>query len=529
MYRDIPKFQPDEILVYLRKSRSDDPSLTVEEVLQKHESVLREWIEHNLNSPIPEENWFREVVSGETIAGRPEMQKVLKQIESPKRKAILTVEVQRLSRGDLEDCGRLMKLLRYTHTYVITPMKIYDLEDEYDRDGFERELKRGNDYLEYFKKIQKRGKQISVQEGNFTGGLAPYGYEKIKVTVGKKKCPTLAIVEEDAKVVRMIFDWYGNKGYGSERISQMLNDMGIRSPKGTTWKKSTISKMLENEAYIGKIRRGCQVSVHTVIDQEIIKGRRYNRDYEVYDGKHDAIIDEELFYRIKNKKSSLPKCKRTTKLNNPLASMSRCSCGTALDFKFHRGKFRYVCPAQVQCHNSSVLYTDVMDRLIEILKQCIEDFTVAMNNNDNLLYEQHQEQIALLETKFAEAEKKEISLWEKYSEDGMPKSVFDTLRARCEEEKKTLESALVKAYSEMPTKVDYQEKILAFHEAIETINDDAISANAKNKLLRNIIERIVITRPQAVRMPPAEALEKGIVTENGWYTPEFEMDVTLLI
>ena len=39
MYREYPTFLPDEILEYLRKSRSDDPTLTVEEVLAKHKSI----------------------------------------------------------------------------------------------------------------------------------------------------------------------------------------------------------------------------------------------------------------------------------------------------------------------------------------------------------------------------------------------------------------------------------------------------------------------------------------------------------
>jgi len=128
MYKEYEKFLSDEILVYLRKSQSDDPSLTVEEVLERHESIIRDWIDRNLDAPIPEENWYREVVSGETIAGRPEVQKILRRMESPKIKAVLCVEVQRISRGDLEDCGRIIKLFRFTHTKFITPYKTYDLE-----------------------------------------------------------------------------------------------------------------------------------------------------------------------------------------------------------------------------------------------------------------------------------------------------------------------------------------------------------------------------------------------------------------
>ena len=147
-YKEMPHFKPDEVLVYLRKSRSDDPSLTVEEVLQKHETILTDWIEKNLDAPIPEENYYREVVSGETISSRPEFKKLLKRMELPKVKAVLVVECARLGRPDLEEIGKLSKLFRYTVTTIITPQRMFDLHDEYDREQFEREMMRGNEYLE---------------------------------------------------------------------------------------------------------------------------------------------------------------------------------------------------------------------------------------------------------------------------------------------------------------------------------------------------------------------------------------------
>ena len=79
--------------MYLRKSRADDPLLSVEEVLSKHETRLDEWVDRNLTAPIPTGNRFKEVVSGESIADRPEFQKVLKLVESPSIKAVLVVEV----------------------------------------------------------------------------------------------------------------------------------------------------------------------------------------------------------------------------------------------------------------------------------------------------------------------------------------------------------------------------------------------------------------------------------------------------
>lgn len=76
-------FRPDQVLAYLRKSQSDDPLLTVEELLAKHETISDEWAQRTLGGVVPEENKFREVVSGETIKGRPEVQKVLRLMESP--------------------------------------------------------------------------------------------------------------------------------------------------------------------------------------------------------------------------------------------------------------------------------------------------------------------------------------------------------------------------------------------------------------------------------------------------------------
>lgn len=75
-----------------------------------------------LDSPVSDSNFYREVVSGETLDACPEIQKILKQIESPKFKAILIVDIQRLSRGDLEDAGRFLKLfsnISKTITYLI--------------------------------------------------------------------------------------------------------------------------------------------------------------------------------------------------------------------------------------------------------------------------------------------------------------------------------------------------------------------------------------------------------------------------
>lgn len=55
MYRELPKFSPEELLKYLRKSRSDDPTLSVEEVFQEYESIINEWQSKTLMHQYPKQ------------------------------------------------------------------------------------------------------------------------------------------------------------------------------------------------------------------------------------------------------------------------------------------------------------------------------------------------------------------------------------------------------------------------------------------------------------------------------------------
>ena len=308
-------FTPDEVIDYLRKSRSDDPTLTVEEVLAKHEAILDEWSEKNLGGIVPEENKYREVVSGETLKERPEINKVIKRIESPKIKAIQIVEPQRLTRGDLEDIGRIMKLLKHTNTLVITPNRIYNLHDDYDWDALERELKRGNEFLEYTKKILNRGRLLSVSQGNYIGNTPPYGYRKEFVMEGKKKCPILVPNKDEAEVVRMMFDLYVNEDMGCWNICKKFDEMGIKPPKGDHWSANAMTKMLENIHYIGKVKWNHRKTITIVEDGEFVQTRPVVKigEYLIYDGKHKAIVSEELFNAAQAKKGKNARLKPNTK------------------------------------------------------------------------------------------------------------------------------------------------------------------------------------------------------------------------
>ena len=538
-YIDFSQFSPDEFLVYLRKSRSDDPLLSVEEVLARHEAILDEWCVKNLGGKVPEANKYREVVSGETIADRPDMQTILKRIESPKIKGVITVEVQRLSRGDLEDAGKIIKLFRFTNTLAVTPQKAYDLKDEYDRDAFERELKRGNDYLEYIKKIMGRGKEVSViNDGNFIGSIAPYGYYKIWIKDGKKKCPTLAIKEDEANVVRMIFDMYVNKDMGTPNIAHALDALHIPPRKGEHWSQATIKDILSNVHYIGKVKWNWRKAVRIVEDSEVIKTRPRKGEYHISEGKHPAIISVELFNAAQDKKGKNPKNKKSAPIVNPLAGLMFCKCGRAMMMKKYtaNGKtyLSYACYDQVHCGTGSCRVDFVLNLVADSLRQNIAEFELLNKKDNGDSVKLHQAHIKILEQKLKDINARELSQWEAQANPDpsmrMPQAIFKQLNERLQKEKAEVEQALHEAYETIPPSVSYVERAQTFRDALNALLDPEKSAIDKNRLLKDCIERIEYYREKPVRLKKGEGVKKGEQFKEAggkWTNPDIELKVSL--
>jgi len=98
-----------------------------------------------------------------------------------------------------------------------------------------------------------------VQEGCFRGGTHPYGYRLEKqgrLNKGNHEVNEILIDEEEAQTVRMIFDLYVSKGYGSQRISTYLHENGICNRKGNNFTNTTIQHMLKNKSYLGILKSG---------------------------------------------------------------------------------------------------------------------------------------------------------------------------------------------------------------------------------------------------------------------------------
>jgi site-specific DNA recombinase len=500
--------------MYLRKSRAD---LEAEargegETLARHERILLE-LARKMNIHIPPEAIYKEIVSGETIASRPVMQQVLSEVEQGIWTGAFVMEVERLARGDTIDQGIVAQTFKYSGTKIITPMKIYDPNNEFDEEYFEfglfmsrREYKTTNRRLE-------RGRRDSVKEGKFPGNRAAYGY--IRKKLEKEKGFTLEPHPEQAPVVKLIFELYTKgeqledgsyKRLGVSLIARKLNDLKIPAAKGGDWVVSSIRGILSNPVYIGKVRWDYRPVVKKMVHGKIVKKRprAKKEDWILVNGLHEAIIDEETFSLAQKYLAENPSTPAPSQLGikNPLAGLIVCAdCGRKMVRRPYNNRTQpdtLMCP-YTSCNNVSSSLSSVEEKLLQALAIALDDYKVEITTNDE--DDRNGLEVDLLENSLEQLEK-EISVLEKQMnnlQDLLEQEVYSVetylKRANIIKEKTTiatknkrdLEKQLERIYSKKniaKIMIPKIEKVVNLYRGLEDPAD-------KNELLKEVLEKVV--------------------------------------
>ena len=208
-------------LMYLRKSRldTDYEEISVDETLSRHRQILERYC-HDKKLNIVEV--LEEVVSGESLAARPEMMRLLDLVSTGMYAGVVCMDIERLSRGSSMEAGYIMQIFQTNCCKIITPGKTYDLQNESDEQFTDMKFMFSRYELKTINKRLVRGRNQSASEGKFMGSMAPYGYRPYKLA--GQKGNSLRIEPEEARVVRMIYDMYGQQGMGYNAIAYALND-----------------------------------------------------------------------------------------------------------------------------------------------------------------------------------------------------------------------------------------------------------------------------------------------------------------
>jgi hypothetical protein len=486
----------DMYAMYLRKSRADMEleAMGEGETLAKHKAMLYKLAaKHDIH---PDQIViYQEIVSGESLQDRPEALRLIDDVYARKYKGVLVVEVERLARGNTKDQGEVADAFQLTDTKIITPVKVYDPNDEFDQEYFEFGLFMSRREYKTIRRRLEAGKLQTVLDGNYVLPQRIFGYN---IKKEGKNNRYLVINEKEEKYVHMMFDWYTEEGRSCGWIARQFTMMGIPTPyKRKEWEKATISDMLKNTHYIGMIPWGKYKTVKTKDPEtgKVIKHRVKAKPEEIRQikGKHKAIISEEQFYKAQNRFTQLP-TNLDVQIMNPLAGIMHCAdCGKSF-FRLdvgHGKAVRFSHRSSTLCKKKSLPVVDVMDALVEGLQACIADYEIKMKNDSNETERiRHLDMIQAMEAELVKQERKRKKLFDDYEDEVYTRDEFVERKQVYAQLIDDLKAQIHQAKENLPEAVDYSEKIVTLHQMIEMIRNEEVDAQAKNDFLRKYIEDI---------------------------------------
>lgn len=317
------------VAVYLRKSRSDNPDESTDTTLEKHLNILTEYaLKHNITII----RIYKEVVSGDGLFTRPQMISLLNDIEHDLYTAILCVDIDRLGRSSTKDSGIILETLREKNCLIITPDKVYNLNDDVDEMTVEMKSFFARQELKSITRRLKRGETETLKSGGHTG-QPPYGYRRKWIN----NIPSLE-PDENANNVKLIYNLY-EQGYGSLTISYKLRDLGIKAPGGGLFQRSSVMMILSNPIYKGKIVWNRKKRIKKKRPED--KSQEIDNPPELWlcsNGLHEAIISEEQWDKVAEirKNNTHPPTFKGHVKNHYSGLLFCANCGNAIQRSFNK-------------------------------------------------------------------------------------------------------------------------------------------------------------------------------------------------
>lgn len=347
----------------------------------------------------------------------------------------------------------------------------------------------------------KFGKKMNAEKGRVPNIV--YGYDK---TIGDYF--NLAINEEEAKIVRQIYQWYTKEGYGAAKISIMLNDRGLKTKRNCSWSQNAICRILTNEIYTGKIINGKQEVA------DFLTGQRKSKEEDewmVVDRPELKIIEPEVYeeaqevLKSRNKAFNISHERQSNKYL--FSTLIRCKeCGwsfrrTVRKYKNtyirwvcsgHNGRGADSCPNAVTVDEEELIevlqeyFADILKQKKKVISYVVGEFErVYKAKDENVAYEKE------LNTQLARLQKSRQKYMDMYTDDLISREELNEKIGGMRGEIERLENEL-KMVSYNVTKGEQLEGVLnSTFKQIEEIADVREMTNAQ---LKKIIQKIEVDK-----------------------------------
>lgn len=505
----------EQYCIYLRKSRADMEAEAKGEgeTLKRHKEAL---VELSKKMGLNVKSIYKEVISGETISARPVMQKLLSEVEQGLWDGVLVMEIERLARGNTIDQGIVAQTFHLSGTKIITPMKIYDPNNEFDEEYFEFGLFMSRREYKTINRRLQRGRLASVKEGKYVANQPPYGYNRKKIE--NDKGYTLEPNKTEANVVKLIFELYtqgelqNNGTYnrlGTGLIANKLNSMSIKPKRGKHWVSNSIRDILINPVYIGKIRWNWRPVIKKMVNGKIITTRPRSslEDCVLTGGLHPPIIEKSVFEAAQEtmKKSPPNPIKKEKTVKNPLAGLIVCGkCGRKMvrrPYPIEKNQADTIMCTASNCDNvSSALYL-VENKILLALKEWLSEYKLSWKNEEKehnfQILDIKKDNLKEIETNI-EKLKNQINKTYELLEQGiysqktfLERSSLNTKKLeKLKKEKEKLKSDL----SAEILKNENKKNIIPKIEKLLSVYENLKTPKAKNDMLKNVLEKVIYTK-----------------------------------
>lgn len=384
------------IAAYCRVSTDKSDQLNSLETQKKFFAEYTEKNGHNLVRLYADEG-----ISGTKIKNRKEFLRLMRDAHHGLFDMVVVKDISRFARNtvDLLQSIRTLKALGIETTFLTANMTVLG-QSEFVLTIF------GALAQEESANTSKRvkfGKKINAEKGRVPNIV--YGYDK---TIGDYF--NLEINKEESKVIRQIYQWYTQEGYGAAKIANMLNERSIKTKRNCSWSQNAVCRILTNELYTGKIINGKQEVTDFLTG---IRAQKDEAEWMVTDRPDLRIIELEQFEKAqrvlhdRNQAFHLKKERQSNKyLFSTLIKCKECAWSfrrTVRTYKNtyirwvcsgHNGKGADSCPNAITIDEEELI-TALEEYLKEILKEkkniirhVVNEFTkIYKAKDDNENYE----------------------------------------------------------------------------------------------------------------------------------------------
>ena len=333
-----------------------------------------------------------EGISGGSTKKRDNFNRMIRDAKAGVFDFIITKEISRFSRSTLDSIRYTQELLDYNVGVFFQNDNINTLDTDSE---FRLVIMAGvaQDEIRKLSERLKFGFRQAIKNGHVLGNDKLYGYDK-------KDC-VLTVNEEEAEIIRIIFDLYGNQRLGTRTISKRLMELGYTSREGNTFNTLTIRHILENPKYKGWYCGNKSQSVDYRTKRNVLLDESEWVTYP--DPSIPAIVSEELWNRAnalyKKRREEMKSHSSGLSFHNRYPYSAKIYCeehGTTFhrqviqtkkgqqevwQCKVYRSHGRAACPApQIRSSDLDVILSDIFKELVRDKEKIIDSLVTVLTN-----------------------------------------------------------------------------------------------------------------------------------------------------